>query len=75
MRRLRKEDSAKWTRQKLADKFECSNFFVATVVHANDEWRAKEKKRIKEIKRFWGPKKRKAREDRRRRKDLWGRDA
>ena len=73
MRRLRREDSATWTRAKLAEKFQCSNMFVMTVVRASEEWRQKERKRTEMQMRTWGPKRRKARADRERRWAAWTR--
>ena len=71
MRRLRTEDSATWTRAKLAEKFQCSAMFVGTVVRASQEWRQTVRQREEERKKLWGPKRRKARVDRVKRKELW----
>jgi hypothetical protein len=74
IRRLRTEDPYTWTRVKLAEKFECSQFFVGMVVKARDK--AKEVAEMhEERKRKWGIIRRQAREDRARRKEQWGRDA
>ncbi|KKY20274.1 putative 60s ribosomal protein [Diplodia seriata] len=74
IRALRAQDPAHWTRERLAAKFECSQFFVGLVAPA-PERAAQKQAEIDEVKRGWGRKKREAREDRRRRKELWGRDA
>lgn len=74
MRRLRQADNKTWTRAKLAEKFQCSNLFVATVVEASEEWKASQRKRVERRTRVWGPRRRKARVERRRRKEAWGRE-
>lgn len=73
IRRLRAEDPRKWTRIKLAEKFECSQFFVSLCCCA-PERKAEQDKELEEIKRRWGRKKTEAREERQARKQLWGRD-
>ncbi|OJD31742.1 60s ribosomal protein [Diplodia corticola] len=74
IRQLRAQDPAHWTRERLAAKFECSQFFVGLVAPA-PERAAQKLAEIDEVKRGWGRTKREAREDRRRRKEAWGRDA
>lgn len=73
MRALRASDSVRWTVPALAAKFQCSTFFVALMTKNRE---AEERARLKldETKAKWGPRKRKAREDRRKRKDAWGRE-
>ena len=74
IRQLRTQDPYTWTRVKLAEKFGCSQFFVGMIVKAPE--RAKEvEKEHASARRKWGQRRREAREDRERRKDLWGRDA
>jgi hypothetical protein len=74
IRQLRTEDPYTWTRVKLAEKFGCSQFFVGMVVKAKE--RAKEVEGAHEqMRRKWGQHRREAREDRGRRKEMWGRDA
>lgn len=59
---------------KLAEKFGCSQFFVGMV--AKNEGKAERVNREHEAARMkWGTRRREAREDRGRRKVLWGRDA
>jgi hypothetical protein len=74
IQRLRAEDPKTWTREKLAEKFNCSQFFVSIV--AKNEAAGKEyEKRLEEVKKRWGPGRSLARHERGRRKELWGRDA
>jgi len=74
IRRLRTEDPYMWTRVRLAEKFGCSQFFVGMVVKARE--RAAEVEREHEgMRGKWGVRRREAREDRERRKGMWGRDA
>ncbi|KAL8939138.1 MAG: hypothetical protein Q9211_002874 [Gyalolechia sp. 1 TL-2023] len=75
IRRLRQEDPATWTRNKLARKFDCSDFFVAMVCEASPSRKAEQQKALDEIKGRWSVRRRRAKEDRERRKALWGRDA
>ena len=74
IRRLRHQDPDTWTRIRLAEKFGCSQFFVGLV--AKNEEKAKRVESMhEEARRKWGARRREAREDRGRRKVLWGRDA
>ncbi|KAH9873300.1 hypothetical protein J1614_005698 [Plenodomus biglobosus] len=74
IRSLRKSDPKTWTRVKLAEKFGCTQFFVGMVAKAPEKAaavaRSHEAARGK-----WGERRKIAREDRERRKMLWGRDA
>ena len=74
IRRLRASDPDQWTRIRLAEKFGCSQFFVGMVAKASEkaERVSREHERNR---RKWGSTRRLAREDRERRKVLWGRDA
>lgn len=73
IRRLRAKDPVRWTRVRLAEKFECSQFFVGMV--AKNETKAeKVREEHQEARERWGSRKRQAREDRERRKGLWGRE-
>ena len=74
IRRLRKEDPRKWTRVRLAEKFECSQFFVSLCCAA-PEVKAEQDKQLEEIKQRWGRRKTEARDARQERKKLWGQDA
>ncbi|KAL9613202.1 MAG: hypothetical protein Q9167_002218 [Letrouitia subvulpina] len=75
IRRLRREDPSTWTRIKLAKKFECSQFFIALVCEASQERKAQHREALEAVKSKWGKKRRYAREDRQKRRELWGRDA
>ncbi|KAI4920720.1 uncharacterized protein J4E92_008364 [Alternaria infectoria] len=74
IRRLRSADPDTWTRVKLADKFGCSQFFVGMVAK-NEKKAERVEKEHEAMRRKWGTRRREAREDRGRRKVLWGRDA
>ncbi|KAF7186032.1 54S ribosomal protein L20, mitochondrial [Pseudocercospora fuligena] len=74
IRRLRTEDPLYWSRVRLAEKFNCSQFFVSLCVTAPERAKQAEAK-IDAIKDKWGRKKSEAREARSERKKLWGRDA
>ncbi|KAF2477055.1 uncharacterized protein BDR25DRAFT_276744 [Lindgomyces ingoldianus] len=73
IRKLRTKNPNTWTRVKLAEKFGCSQFFVSMVVKAPEkaERVSAEHQQARER---WGPRRRMAREDRARRKEMWGRD-
>lgn len=74
IQRLRAEDPDYWTRVRLADKFGCTQFFVGMV--AKNAEKAERVSEAHEMARSrWGTRRREAREDRVRRKVLWGRDA
>ncbi|KAL8693949.1 MAG: hypothetical protein Q9218_001307 [Villophora microphyllina] len=75
IRKLRLEDPFVWSRKKLAQKFDCSEWFVASVCNATSERKAHDLKELEEIKARWGNRRRYAREDRQKRRELWGRDA
>jgi hypothetical protein len=75
MRRLRQSDEWTWTRKRLADKFGCTEFFVGMCVqasHTRMEWA---KTNLDRVKQRWGDKRRSARDERTKRRELWGRDA
>ena len=74
IRRLRKEDPKKWSRIRLAEKFECSQFFIGLCCCA-PEVKEERDRELEAIKKRWGRKKTEAREERKARKALWGRDA
>ena len=74
IRRLRKEDPREWTRVRLAEKFECSQFFVSLCCSA-PEIKAERDQELEAIKAKWGKRKREARDARQERKKLWGQDA
>ncbi|OAK99604.1 hypothetical protein IQ06DRAFT_337071 [Phaeosphaeriaceae sp. SRC1lsM3a] len=74
IRELRARDPDTWTRVRLAEKFGCSQFFVGLVAKSADK-AERVQRGHEEVRRRWGQRKREAREDRGRRKEMWGRDA
>lgn len=74
MRGLRESDPRAWTVAKLAEKFQCSSFFVALCTKSPTVQREREEQDAA-VRARWGRGKREAREDRQTRKDLWGRVA
>ena len=64
----------RWTRVRLAEKFGCSQFFVGMVAknEGKAEWVEKEHERARNK---WGERRREARHEKERRKEMWGRDA
>nr|POE54360.1 54s ribosomal protein l20, mitochondrial [Quercus suber] len=74
MRRLRAEDPRKWTRMALAEKFECSQFFVSLCCSAPQR-KTEAQQALAEIKSRWGRRRTEARIQRTERKKMWGRDA
>lgn len=72
IRKLRATDAKKWTVKRLAQFFNCSEFFVRLCA-SSPEAKAEEDAKIDAIKARWGRSKREAREERERRKELWGR--
>ncbi|KAF2257746.1 hypothetical protein CC78DRAFT_538303 [Lojkania enalia] len=73
IRRLRLSDPDKWTRARLAEKFGCSQFFVGLVVKSHEKAERVEAEHER-MRTRWGARRRAAREDRSRRKEMWGRD-
>lgn len=74
IRRLRTEDPFTWTRNKLAEKFDCSQFFVGIICEASKERMEQQKQKLESVKERWGRRRRYAREDRAKRRQLWGKD-
>jgi hypothetical protein len=81
IQKLRMQDPVKWTTAKLARKYGCTTLFVTVLSKAiekekgnNRELWLKEKERkekvLEAVKARWGPRRRMAREDRERRKEL-----
>jgi hypothetical protein len=71
---LRSADPFTWTRKKLAEKYVCSQFFVGMICEASKERKEQQKQILENVKEKWGRRKRYAREDRAKRRELWGRD-
>ena len=74
IRKLRTEDPWVWTRKKLAEKFECSQFFIGIVAEAPAKKKDTERAKLDDVKERWGRRRRDAREDRAKRRELWGMD-
>ena len=74
IRTLRGEDPWKWTRKRLAEKFNCSQFFVGMVAEASEKKKKYEQNALEKTKERWGQRKRAAREERVKRRALWGID-
>lgn len=75
MRQLRREDPMKWSSNQLAKKFDCSPIFVGFVTEGIAREKKELQKKVTEaVKASWGVKRRVAREDRKIRKERWGRD-
>ncbi|KAH6633679.1 mitochondrial ribosomal protein subunit L20-domain-containing protein [Boeremia exigua] len=73
IRRLRLGDPEKWTRVKLAERFGCSQFFVGMLVKVPEK-AARIEGEHQAAREKWGRRRREAREEREKRKVLWGRD-
>ncbi|OCK75664.1 hypothetical protein K432DRAFT_361667 [Lepidopterella palustris CBS 459.81] len=73
IRALRFGDPDTWTRAKLAERFDCSQFFVSLVCKVPEKGKRVEKEH-QEARERWGGRRRMAREDRVRRREGWGRD-
>ena len=75
IRRLRLEDPVKWTQNRLADNYNCSNTFVGRIIKGLSKEKTQQQRAVTEVVRSsWGNKRRIAREDREIRKDKWYRD-
>ena len=74
IRRLRAEDPFVNTRKKLAERFQCSQLFVGMICEASKERKDQQKQILANAKAKWGRRKKEAREDRAKRRELWGRD-
>jgi hypothetical protein len=74
MQKLRRQDPSAWTIDRLAEWYGCSTLFVR-ICAKNWEAGKAHAERMEAIRARWGRKRALAREDRRRRKELWGRDA
>ncbi|MCJ1351661.1 MAG: hypothetical protein MMC33_001645 [Icmadophila ericetorum] len=75
IRKLRTDDPFTWTRAKLAEKFGCSQFFVGMVVEASKERKDWARQQLDNVKAKWGKRRKYAREDRAKRRELWAKDA
>ncbi|KAJ2894336.1 putative ribosomal protein [Zalerion maritima] len=70
IRRLRASSPSKWSVMKLAKKFQCAETFVMACVQAPDEHQKKLREKAAKAKERWGTIRRKAREERSKRKKL-----
>jgi hypothetical protein len=69
IRRLRTSDPDKWTTLRLGKKFNCSSKFIMICCEAPEK-KERERQKLEATIARWGPRKRKAWEDRQKRKDL-----
>lgn len=69
--KLRKENPNKYTRKVLSKKFGVSPLFISLVSNASEERKREMNRRLEIIKDNWHPKRVVAREDRKKRKELW----
>lgn len=67
---LRASDPDTWTRKRLAEKFGCTQFFIGIVAPASEERVQSEQERKDKIKEKWGMRRRTAREERAKRREL-----
>lgn len=74
IRQLREKDPDKWSRLKLAAKFKCSPLFVGIICQVSKERQEQLAQKLEAIKAKWGQKRRMAREDRAKRREMWGRE-
>ncbi|RDW87201.1 mitochondrial 54S ribosomal protein mL58 [Aspergillus mulundensis] len=74
IRKLRLNDPMTWSRGKLAKRFDCSPLFIAQVCQTSPQKKEIQKQVLEAVQSRWGAKRRMAREDRKLRKESWGRD-
>ena len=74
IRQLRGEDPERWTQTTLAEKYNCSEYFVGIVAPVTKARLEAHHRKKEEVEARWGRRRTYAREDRQRRKDMWGRD-
>lgn len=71
IQRLRSEHPEKNSRKALAKQFNVSPLFISLVSEAPEEWKTEMNSRLAEIKTNWHDRRALAREDRKKRKQLW----
>ena len=71
IRQLREQDPVKWTRKKLAEKFECSQFYIGIIAPVSKERKIELEKEIDQKIEKMGWKKKFIRNERARRRELW----
>lgn len=74
IQKLRLEDPEKWTRKALAEKFQCSPFFISMVSTPDQGRDAEMNSRLETIKSSWTEHRANSRRDRTRRREVWLRD-
>ena len=74
IRQLRQRDPDQWTQNKLAERFNCSQVVIGMVCRAPKSRLEHQKAVLEQVKEKWGRKRTGAREDRQKRRELWGRD-
>ena len=74
IRKLRTSNPWVWTPKRLAEKFDCSEYFVRICAQAISERMDWHKQNLERVKARWGPKRQMARENRAKRRKLWSRD-
>ncbi|RGB35758.1 mitochondrial ribosomal protein subunit L20-domain-containing protein, partial [Rhizophagus diaphanus] len=70
IKQLREKDPIKWTRKKLAEKFECSQFYIGIIAPVSEERRNELEEEYNQKIEEMGWKKRFIRNERSRRRDL-----
>jgi Mitochondrial ribosomal protein subunit L20 len=70
IRRLRDDDPVTWSINNLAKKFQCAPVFIATVARTPRDHKATMEARLERVKSRWGPRKTKARNERKKRKEM-----
>nr|CAG8465493.1 9946_t:CDS:1 [Entrophospora candida] len=71
IKELRQKDPDKWTRSKLAKKFNCSQMYIGIVAPTTEERKARLKEQLMEQYSKMGYKKKFIKEERLRRRDMW----
>ncbi|GBC02611.1 hypothetical protein RclHR1_04700013 [Rhizophagus clarus] len=71
IKQLREQDPIKWTRKNLAEKFECSQFYIGIVAPVTEERRIELEEEYNQKINEMGWKKRFVRNERVRRRELW----
>lgn len=70
IRRLRAENPAKWSVNRLAKKFDCSEVFITICTPAPREHKERLERKVDAVKNRWGQIRTKARTERKKRKDM-----
>jgi hypothetical protein len=71
IKQLREQDPIKWSRKNLAEKFECSQFYIGIIAPVSEERSIQLKEEINQRIEEMGWKKRFVRKERARRRELW----